>query len=190
MLVNRLLTPNVTPLISWNKSVLFSSSHLPWPELEAVCWAGREDPTRNLGSVPLLEAQLALAPALSFDLTKVTSNGKCSFHTKKAGIRWHLLSSSLPQKGKQMPSRQHLYSCPILYPILTRGYLSLHICISPAMAKPTEDGKSCWPSLWARVFADREPRLKVEGGEGSLGCAVRPWPEEDLQAVPSWNSLP
>lgn len=47
MLVNRLLTPNVTLLISLNKSILFSSSYLPWPELEAVCWAGREDPIQT-----------------------------------------------------------------------------------------------------------------------------------------------
>lgn len=73
MLVNRLLTPSVTPLISWNKSVLFYSSHLQWPELEAVCWLeGRtQHKTRAvLGSVPLLEAQRAPMPALSLSFDK------------------------------------------------------------------------------------------------------------------------
>lgn len=30
---------------------------------------------------------------------------------KKVGIEWYFLSSSLHWEGKQMPSREHLYTC-------------------------------------------------------------------------------
>lgn len=61
-----------------------------------------------------------------FDLTKLISNVKSSFHAKKTGIWWYLLSYSLASKGKQMPSRQHLYSCALP---AYRRYLSYHILI-------------------------------------------------------------
>lgn len=58
MLVNSPLTSSVTPLISLNKSVLFSSSHLLWPELEAICWTEAVPNKTSIVPVrPLLKAQ-------------------------------------------------------------------------------------------------------------------------------------
>lgn len=83
MLVNRLLTPSVTPLISWNKSVLSSASRLPWPELEAVCWAAKE--TRHETSAARLRPHPRSSAGTS-DLAKVTCSSKCPFRAGKAGI--------------------------------------------------------------------------------------------------------
>lgn len=81
MLVNRLLTPSVTPLISWNKSVLSSASCLPWPELEAV--AAKE--TRHETSAARLRPHPRSSAGTS-DLAKVTCSSKCPFRAGKAGI--------------------------------------------------------------------------------------------------------
>lgn len=102
-----------------------------------------------------------------FHLTKVTSNGKCPSVPGKQefGGICHVLPS--PRKA----SRRLPDSTSTAVPILPRGYLSLHICISQQGQSSRRMGRAAGP-------VSGPGSLLIENQDSRQKVAKAPWAEQ------------